>query len=329
MKPFEYALPETESEALEFLSTVRGRTEVLAGGTDLIPLMQSMLLTPDRVVALAGVRALGVIEDQGARVRIGAMVKLARLLDSPELEPFRALRQAVESLGSQQLQAQGTLGGELCQKPHCWYFRNGGGLLADRGRAVVAGDNRYHAILGNSGPAKFVSASRTAPALIALGATVRLIGPQPGEEQELPLEELFRAPRQEQEGETVLRPGQIVTHLSLPAPAGWTSAHYDVRHGTGPDDPLASAAAALWIESGRVIGARVVLGQVAPTPWLSDEAAQLLLGQRVSQALADAAGNAAVAAATPLSENRYKVQLARVAVKRAVLLAAGLETGGF
>ena len=120
-----------------------------------------------------------------------------------------------------------------------------------------------------------------------------------------------------------------MTHVLLPAASSSYNATYEVRHGEGPDDPLAAAAVSLTMEGGVVSQARVVLGQVAPTPWFSQEASETLLGQAVDHDTAEAAGEAAVAQATPLSETGYKVNLAAVAVKRAVLRAAGIETGGF
>jgi xanthine dehydrogenase YagS FAD-binding subunit len=201
--------------------------------------------------------------------------------------------------------------------------------LAQGGRLVAEGDNRYHAIFGNAGPAKFVHPSRLAPALVALGAQVRIAGPGEADETLLPLETFFRTPRHEGQREHVLAPNQLVTHIHLPAAEGKGNATYEVRHGEGPDYPLASAAAALRFNGSRVSEAQIVLGHVAPTPWYSLDAVNAIVGQEVNYDTARAAGEAAVAAATPLSGNEYKVQLARTAVQRAILLAAGLETGGF
>jgi xanthine dehydrogenase YagS FAD-binding subunit len=329
MKAFEYAAPRSELEALELLSANGGHTEVMAGGTDLVGLMKKMIVTPQRVVSLKQVDSLRSIDADSQGARIGAMVTLEDLLDHPVARDYPALEQAILAIHSLQLQAQGTLGGELCQRPRCWYFRAGGGLLADRGQAVVEGDNRYHAIFGNSGPAKFVCPSRLAPALVALGAKVRVIGPAAGDETEMPLEYLFRAPKDERQREHNLEPNQIVAHVLLPSPAGRLSASYEVQHGSGPDYPLVAAAAALTLQRGMVSEARIVLGQVAPTPWLSNEAARAILGLPVNEETAAAAGRAAASVATPLSHNEYKVELASVAVKRALLAAAGLETGGF
>jgi xanthine dehydrogenase YagS FAD-binding subunit len=329
MKAFEYAAPRSEQEVLELLSAERGKTEVLAGGTDLLGLMKKMLVTPDRVVSLNHVDSLRRIDVDSQGLRIGATVTLEQLHDHPASEDYAAVRQAIAAIGSLQLQAQGTVGGELCQRPRCWYFRDGHGLLAQRGRAVAEGDNRYHAILGNSGPAKFVCPSRLAPALIALGAQLRIIGPGETDETLLPLELFFRTPKDEQQREHLLEPNQIVAQILLPPPGRRASAAYEVQHGSGPDYPLVAAAASLAMRGGIVTDARIVLGQVAPTPWLSKEAAASIIGSPVNQETAEAAGAAAASVATPLSDNEYKVQLARVAVKRALLLAAGQQTGGF
>lgn len=329
MKAFEYAAPESEADVLAMLSAERGTTEVLAGGTDLIGLMKKMIVTPDRVVSLAGVPSLRTIDADSQGLRIGAMATLEELAEHPATEDYPALRQAIAAIASLQLRSQGTLGGELCQRPRCWYFRAGQGLVAHQGRAVADGDSRYHAIFGNSGPAKFVCPSRLAPALIALGASVRVIGPGASDETVMPLEYLFHTPKDDRQREHELEPNQIVAHVVLPPVEGLRSASYEVRHGSGPDYPLVAASAALAMQAGRVADARIVLGQVAPTPWLSKEAVAAIVGLPVNEATAQAAGEAAVSTATPLVDNEYKVQLAKVAVKRALLLAAGFETGGF
>lgn len=330
MKAFEYAAPRSETEALEVLSPEPGRTEILAGGTDLVGLLKKMVLTPDRVVNIMNIPSLKTIERlPDGSVAIGAAVTLDELLESHVLDAYPAIEQAIRGINSMQLQCQGTFGGELCQRPQCWYFRQGQGLLARAGSAVEEGENRYHAIFGNQGAAKFVSSSRIAPALLAIGAAVRLIGPAAGVESVAPVEQFYRVPRHEGQRETILAPNQLLTHVILPPETGRFSATYEVRQGAGPDFPLASAAVALDLRGGVVYDARVALGQVAPIPWAAPGAASLLVGRAVDEEIAEAVGAAAVADATPLSNNAYKVQLAKVAVKRAVLLAAGLPSGGF
>jgi len=327
MKDFAYAAPRSEEEVLDLLSSRWGQSELLAGGTDLLPLMKKFVVSPERVVNLKNVPSLRGIERDSQFVTLGATTTLEEILDSSDLPEFPSLNMVIRHL-SMQLQSVGTLGGELCQRPSCWYFRNGQGLLANAGRLVEQGANERHAILGNTGPAKFVSASRLAPALIVLAAEVRVLGPSAREEQWLPLERLYRIPRAEGQREHVLQPNQFVTHVRIPL-AGRVNGAYEVRHGEGPAYPLAAAAAALRIEDGLVREARICLGHVAPMPWFVPDAGRVLLGSPVTPELAAAAGEAAVAGAQPLSENEYKVQLARVSVKRAVLAAAGLETGGW
>ena len=330
MKSFAYASPRTEAEVLGCLTT-RGQTSaVLAGGTDLVGLMKADLVTPDVVVDLREVESMQGVETTSDGVWIGALTTLDDVLKSDVLRPYGSLGQVADAHHAIQIQSSGTLGGDLCHLPNCWYYRSGYGLLAMKdGESLVAtGDNRYHAILGNQGPAKFVSASRFAPAMIAWGAKVRIAGPRPDQEEILPLEHFYLTPKSVNQGVTVLKPGQLLTHIWLPQPKNLVSASYEVLQLKGLDWPLASASATLDVEGGVVRGARVVLGHVAPTPWVSQEAAGVLVGQTLSEDLATAAGEAAVSLATPLSNNSYKVQLARVAVKRAVLKAVGLLEGG-
>jgi xanthine dehydrogenase YagS FAD-binding subunit len=221
----------------------------------------------------------------------------------------------------------GTVAGELCQRPRCWYYRAGFGLLAERNGSsmVTAGDNRYHAILGNEGPAYFVSPSSLAPALVALGAKVRVLGPDG--ERELPVAELYRTPVREGERELALGREELVTEIVVPR-RGLVSATYEVRPRTVLDWPLAAAAVAFALEGDVVSEATVVLGHVAPVPWTASAAAERLRGQSLSEATAATAAEAAVEGARPLSRNGYKVQLARTATRRAILRASSGDAVG-
>jgi xanthine dehydrogenase YagS FAD-binding subunit len=329
MKNFEYAQPTTESEAVALLTEPNKEVVVLAGGTDLVGLMKRMVVTADRVVNICEIKSLQQIErDDSGSVWIGAAVCLDEFLDDRNTDQFPSAKQVIQGISSIQLQSQGTLMGELLRRPNCWYFREGHGLLADNGRMVNEGDNRYHAVLGNRGSARFVNASRLAPALITLGARVRVVGPAPDEEQILDLANLYQTPAADSELENVLQPGQLATHVIIPAHGNRLSAAYEVRQGEGPDQPLAAAAVSMDVVSGIVQSASVVLGQVAPTPWITNGAARSLCGKAVTEESAAMAGVAAVVDAMPLSQNEYKIQLTQVAVKRAVLKAAGHDTGG-
>jgi xanthine dehydrogenase YagS FAD-binding subunit len=331
MNSFEYASPRTEEEAVELLSSHGGNTAILAGGTDLFNLLRADCIAPSRVVDIKNIRSMQGVTATGRGLLVGALTTLDEILVHPLLKSYESLAQVADGVHSIQIQSMGTLGGDLCHLPNCWYFRNGYGLLGQRnGESLPAeGRNEFHAVMGNRGPAKFVSASRFAPALIAWGAIARIAGPEPGQVSELPLEYFYVSPKSDDQGVTVLQPGQILTHVLIPeAPHDeFLSAAYEVLQLEGLDWPLASAAVCLDTSAGVVREARVVLGHVAPTPWVSLDAAAALAGQEIGERAAQQAGNAAVAGATPLSENDYKVQIARTAVKRAILRAAGQLEG--
>ena len=325
MQAFEYANPKTTKEALGLLGAEWGETDVLAGGTDLLSLMKDYIHTPKRVVSLSGIKELRGIKSSGGGLHIGAMVTLAELLENAHVrKEYAALLQAARGVSSPQIRAMGTVGGDLCQRPRCWYFRKGFGLLGrdSQGRELAPhGENRYHAILGNSGPAKFVSASSLGPALIALGAKVTIASSSGNRSVEV--EKFFVTPSDPNSREVDLKPNEILTEIMVPPAAGAKNGTYEVRQKEALDWPLATASVALKMSGSTVQSARVVLGHVAPTPWNSAEAASALAGKSISESTAQAAADAALAGATPLSQNRYKVQLAKVAVKRALLATGG------
>jgi xanthine dehydrogenase YagS FAD-binding subunit len=235
------------------------------------------------------------------------------------------LATAAADAASPQIRNLATLGGNLCQRPRCWYFRTGNGLLAqtkDGKSLVLQGDNRYHAILGNNGPAYFVSPSTVAPVLIAYNARVHIMGLQGT--REVPLEKFFVIPSSEQEREHDLKPTEFITEILVPPAHDIRAAAYEVRQKEAFDWPYATAAVALAMNGNKVESARVVLGHVAPVPWLSQEAAAALAGKTITAEVADQAAQAAVSKAKSLGHNSQKIHLARVAVKRAILKAGGV-----
>ncbi len=321
MQPFEYANPTTLREALGMLGNKWGETGVLAGGTDLISLMKDYLETPRRLVNIKGIKELGGIQDGKTGLRIGSTVTIEELLDHAEVrKSFPALAEAARGVSSSQIRNMGTVGGDLCQRPRCWYFRQGFGLLAMKdGKSLVPdGENRYHAILGNGGPAYFVSASSFGPALVAMGAKVRLASASG--HREVAASKFFVAPQNENTREIALLPNEILTEIIVPHD-GTKNATYEVRQKQALDWPLAAASVALKMKGSTVSSAKIVLGHVAPTPWQATEAAKVLDGKAVTAESAEEAAKAALADAKPLNGNAYKVQLARVAVKRALLEA--------
>jgi len=322
MRAFEYASPTTREQAVKLLGDDWNDAQVLAGGTDLLALMKDDVITPRRLVNIKDIADIRGVSSTPQGLRVGALTTLGELAESVR-EDYPALSEALLEAASPQIRNMATVGGNLCQRPHCWYFRNGFGLLPkdQGGKELVAnGENRYHAILGNQGAAKFVSPSTVAPILIAYDAKIRLEGTKG--KRELPLEEFFVIPRNENEREHDLRPNEIVTEILIP-PAVGVKAHYEVRQTEAFDWPLAVAAAVLKMQGSNVQSARIILGYVAPVPWPSAEAAQALIGKPLNKELAQTAAEAALSKASPLSHNAYKVRLAKVAVTRAILKASG------
>jgi xanthine dehydrogenase YagS FAD-binding subunit len=255
-------------------------------------------------------------------LHVGALTTLGDIADNADvIKGYSALADALNEAASPQIRNMATLGGNLSQRPRCWYFRGGFGLLPkdESGKDLVGdGDNRYHAILENDGPAKFVSPSTLVPVLVAYRASIRIVGPKGT--RELPLEKYYLIPKNENEREHDLRPNEIISEILIPRPSSDTLvAHYEIRQKAAFDWPLAVAAVAITGNKTTVRSARVVMGYVAPVPWISPEAEQALVGKAVSDETAKAAADAALQNAKPLSGNAYKVQLAKVAVRRAII----------
>ena len=321
MENFAYASPASEKEAAGMLSAQWGETAVLAGGTDLISLMKEHVATPKTVVNIKQIKSLGGIGGGKTGMRIGATVTIDELAENAAIrKAYPSLIEAALGISSPQIRNMGTVGGDLLQRPRCWYYRRGYGLLAmDNGKPLAPdGENKYHAIFDNKGPAYFVSPSSLAPAFIALGATFHLISPSGAREVEAG--KFFVVPTSEQMRETAIHANEILTHITIPSgPAA--NATYEVRQKEALDWPLATASVSLKMSGNQISSARVVLGHVAPVPYAATEADKYLAGKTIDEKTAEEAGKQATMSATPLSQNAYKVQLARVAVKRALLAA--------
>jgi len=333
MQAFEYVSPTSKEQVATLLA---GNGSILAGGTDLLALMKDNVVAPKRLVNIKHIDSLrGITYQPGNGLRIGALTTIADLAAAKaELAMYPALLEAANEAASPQIRNLATVGGNMCQRPRCWYFRNGMGLIpiAPDGKSmVVEGDNRYAAILGNFGPAYFVSPSTLAPVLIAYGAKIRLYSANsPGSGvRELAAEDFFVIPKSANELEHDLKPGEMVLEIVVPPPAQNTrAASYEVRQRAAFDWPLVHAVAVLEMDGNTVKAARIVLGQVAPIPWRSLGSDQALAGKPVTEETAMQAAKAAVERARPLSHNKYKIALTQVAVKRAILQAAGQNAGG-
>lgn len=325
MRAFEYAAPIATKQVIGLLGRDWNDAAIYAGGTDLLSLMKDDIAHPRRLVDVKAVPELGGISFNAARgLRIGALVTLAELAEDARVrQHYPMLAATADEAASPQIRNRATVGGNMCQRPRCWYFRSGFGLLGMKdGKSLVAeGQNQHHAILDNGGPAYFSSPSTIAPALIAYGARIRLEGPAGN--REMPLEKFFVIPKSENQREHDLAPNEMVTEIIVPAPTeDLRAGHYEIRQKAAFDWPYATASVVLRMNGSTVRSARVVMGHVAPVPWISSEAAEAITGKSITEQTAEAAGAAAVANAKSLGKNKHKIQLAKVAVKRALLAAA-------
>jgi len=221
----------------------------------------------------------------------------------------------------------GTLGGNLCQRNRCWYFRDEQVVcLLKGGKKCFAtdGENRYHAVFTEGHPCVIVHPSTLAPVLIALNASAEVLGPKG--KRKLEIAKFYQAPKSEKDREHVLAPNEIVLSVTIPdGGPNFKNASYEVRHKQAYDWPLVQAAVAFKLDGAKASNVKIVLGHVAPTPHVAEDAAKTLEGQAVTDGTATEAGIAAAKGAKPLSQNEYKVKLIEVAVKRAILTAAGMK----
>jgi xanthine dehydrogenase YagS FAD-binding subunit len=327
MRPFEYVQPTSLDDALKALGRRWQDAKLLAGGQDLLTELKEGIIAPDRLVnlkAIKGLRYLRFSERDG--LRLGALTTLTEIETHPVIrQRFTALAEAAHSVATPQIRHLGTIGGNLCQRPRCWYYRDEHTLCLKKGGHLCYafnGENKYHAILGG-GPCYIVHPSDCAPALIALNASVTLLSPRG--KRVVPLEEFFVLPSRRMDHETILEPDEIVTEIHVPTPpTGTRSTYLKFREKKSLDFAVVGAAVALRMRDGICEEARVVLSGVAPIPWRSAEAEAVLKGKRLTKELAAQAGKVAVAKAQPLSQNAYKIPLTQAIVQRAILKAAAM-----
>ena len=327
MKAFAYVNPANEKEAVAALKT-DGIAMLIGGGQDLLARMKDYIDSPDRLVNVKGLDATVTATPDGG-LKIGSAVKIVDLAEHAQVgRLYPAVAHAAGEVGTPQIRHQGTVGGNVNQRPRCWYFRNEEFVCFKKGGSrcfAVNGENQYHAIFGNEGPSHIVHPSSLAVPFVAYGSKFRVVGPNG--EREIPAADYFTMPTmQNVMKENVLEDEEILTHVILPAPGVVKSGHYEVRYKQSHDWPLAFTTVVLAMNGNTIRSARVVLGAVAPVPWRSMAAEAALVGKPLNEQTAAAAGEAAVSEAKPMSGNAYKVQIAKTAVKRAVLAAAGIKT---
>ena len=324
MKSFALYNPSSLAEAADLLAADPPHTQALAGGMDLLGRLKNRLDTPERIVNLKSIAGLDAIRQTPEGASLGPLVRLTDLSEHSFIRTqFRAVALAAESVGSVQIRNSGTVGGNLCQRPRCWYYRHRDFVcLQKRGSLCFAqgGENRYHAILAG-GPCFFAHPSDLAPALIAFDALAKIVGPKG--ERSMALENLYRVPSEQLRLGLALEPGEILAEIRLPAPKAETRSTYlKFKERPSFDFALVGVAATAVLEGRKIVRARLALAGVAPVPWRAAEAEKLLEGNSLDDRTVSAATDAVVADSVPLAHNRYKVALTRTAVRRALLSLA-------
>lgn len=328
MKAFEFVNVKDLRSASEALGRDFDRTKIIAGGVDLLSELKERIIEPEKVVNIKTIPGLNGLKADAKGLSLGALVTLTAIEKHPVIQrDYTALAEAARSVGSPQIRNVGTLGGNLCQRPRCWYYRDETIKCIKKGgskcfAAEEAADNKFNAILGG-GPSYIVHPSDCATALVALDAVIKYSNTQ-GKIQSVPAEEFFILPKENPRWENILRHGEIVTEIVIPPqPQGTRSTYIKFREKDSMDWAVSAVAVRTRTDAAGVItDARVVLGGVAPIPWRSRDAEAVLKGKKYSVALANQAAEAALKGAKPLSLNAYKVPLTKVLVRRAVTKAA-------
>lgn len=311
MPNFTYLKAKSLKEAIGQLSSKGAR--IHAGGTDLLGCLRDEIFGAEKLVTIGQLKALrGISQANNGGLRIGALTTIAEIENNKILrDRYSALAQAASEVASPQLRNQGTIGGNICQKPRCWYYRGEFHCLRKGGDTCYAyqGENQFHCIFGGEG-CYIVHPSDTAPALVAFEAAIRVSGP--GGTRPVPIAKFLVPPSENVQKETILKPNEIVTEILLPPPAkGLRSSYRKVRARGSWDFALASIALALQFEGNKIIKARVVLGGAAPVPWRSKEVEEAITGRRLDADNVTRAASAAVKNAQPLKQNGYKISLFR------------------
>jgi len=331
MKAFEWTNPTTVNEAVKMLADAsRGDIDEaprpIAGGQDLLTTMKDYMSRPSRLVNLKSIRGLNNIALNARGLTIGALVTLTELEEHAGVrKSFPGLAEAALSIATPQIRNLGTVGGNLCQRPRCWYFRLEEVTCLKKGGSecyAASGENKYNAILGG-GPSFIVHPSDLAPMLVALGATVTVAGATG--KRVIPLDKFFTLPSEGNiRRENVLKNEDVITEIQVPAsPLAARSTYLKFKERDSLDFALASAAVALRLAPNRTVrDVRIVLGGVAPVPWRVPAAEKFLIGKSLQPDVLAQAGKIALADAKPLEKNEYKVPLAQTLIRRALTKAA-------
>jgi len=298
-----------------------------AGGIDLLDLMKDGIVSPPKLVNIRNISSLHGITSQKDGLRLGSLSTLSEIAAHPEIQQsYSALADAAGHAATPQVRNMATLGGNLMQRPRCWYFRSSDFDCKKKGDTsddchAHAGENQYHAIMNNSTCA-MVHPSSTAVPLLAMNAQVELTSKQG--KRTVAMSEFYVPPEKSLVNETVVRPGELITAIFIPTPeSGTRSAYQKYGEKESFDWPIADAGVVLVMDGNVCRKAVVALGVAAPTPIRSTAAEGVLGGKVIDETTARAAAKAAMQGATPLSQNGYKTQLFQTAIYRTILLAAG------
>jgi xanthine dehydrogenase YagS FAD-binding subunit len=329
VKAFAYVNPTNEKEAVAALKfgSIGGVAMPIAGGQDLLARLKDYVSATDRIVNVKGALDTTVTATPDGGLKIGAAMKIVDLMENAQVQRlYPAVIAAAGEIGTPQIRNQGTVGGNINQRPRCWYFRNEEFNCYKKGGNRCfspAGENQFHAIFGNNGPSHIVHPSSLAVPFVAYGAKFRLVSASG--EREVASAEFFTMPTlRNVQKENVLADDELFTHVILPPPGNVKTGHYEVRYKASHDWPLAFTTVVLAMNGNTIASARVVLGAVAPVPWRSEDAERALVGKPLNEETAAGAAEAAVRAAQPLNRNGYKVQIAKTSVKRAIMQAGGI-----
>jgi xanthine dehydrogenase YagS FAD-binding subunit len=327
MKNFEYAVPESIKKTFEYLNS--SNATLKAGGIDLLDRMKEQLESPGRLVNIRDLEDLRFLkEDTNGSFLIGPSQTLSEIADDPTIKKsFKALADAAKGVASVQIRNTATLGGNLCQRPRCWYFRSADFNCSRKGGDTcfaIDGENQYHAIFDNADGCAIVHPSATAVALMALNA--RLIISDGKNDKEISIEEFFVRPADDIETENILQKNEMIVTIIIPAESkDYLSFYHKQKEKQSFDWPLADVAVAFGMEGERCVAARVVLGSAAPVPFRSTSAEQALINNNINKETAMKAADAAMANAEPLSLNEYKVPLFKTIIYRSICQAVGID----
>jgi xanthine dehydrogenase YagS FAD-binding subunit len=327
MKNFEYAVPESIEKTFEYLNS--SNSMLKAGGIDLLDLMKEQLESPKRLVNIRDLEELRFLkEDTNGSFLIGPGQTLSEIAGDPTInKSYKALAQAAGGVANVQIRNSATLGGNLCQRPRCWYFRSSDFYCSRKGGDTcfaIDGENQYHAIFYSKDGCAIVHPSGTAVTLIALNA--KLIISDGKKEKEISIEEFFIRPADDIEKENILKKNEMIIAIIIPSESkDYLSYYYKQKEKQSFDWPLAEVAVALSMEGNRCRDARIVLGSAAPVPFRASSAEQVLVNQNITKETAMRAAEAALVNAEPLSLNEYKVPLFKTIIYRTICHTVGIN----